>query len=147
MIKCNGKIEAEKGIIHYDCEIVLDRGNGNGQSKSGKIKMKKQKKVTKTFYHTVQKNNQTLQRVIEVEKKKSKNKKYASQFTLANVKIVTDCEIKTINKTEIFTVSTSCGDFEFDKLIIAAGSNAVPKTGSDGSGYGLAIKLGHKVKK
>lgn len=86
MIKCNGKIEAEKGIVHYDCEIVLDRGNGNGQSKGGKIKMKKQKKVTKTFYHTVQKNNQTLQKVIDVEKKKSKNKKYASQFTLANVK-------------------------------------------------------------
>lgn len=34
---------------------------------------------------------------------------------------------------------------ECDKLIIATGSKASPKTGSDGSGYALAKGLGHKV--
>lgn len=32
-----------------------------------------------------------------------------------------------------------------DKVIIATGSKAAPKTGSDGSGYDLAQSLGHKV--
>lgn len=35
--------------------------------------------------------------------------------------------------------------FAGEKLIIAAGSKASPKTGSDGSGYELARKLGHKI--
>lgn len=34
---------------------------------------------------------------------------------------------------------------ECEKLIIAAGSRAYPKTGSDGSGYALAKSLGHTV--
>lgn len=32
-----------------------------------------------------------------------------------------------------------------DKVIIATGSKAAPKTGSDGSGYSLAKSLGHKI--
>lgn len=41
----------------------------------------------------------------------------------------------------------SCGKGEFfaDSLILAAGSKAAPGTGSDGSGYALAGKLGHTV--
>lgn len=34
----------------------------------------------------------------------------------------------------------------FDAIIIACGSKAAPKTGSDGSGYTLAKELGHKLK-
>lgn len=36
---------------------------------------------------------------------------------------------------------------ECDKLIIATGSQAYPKTGSDGSGYELAKSIGHSVNK
>ena len=64
-----------------------------------------------------------------------------------SINLVFDCVIESIDKSNQFTVNTSKGIYTFDKLIIAAGSNASPKTGSDGSGYGLAIKLGHKVKK
>lgn len=35
--------------------------------------------------------------------------------------------------------------FSGDKLIISTGGNAMPKTGSDGSGYELAIQLGHEI--
>lgn len=35
--------------------------------------------------------------------------------------------------------------FVYDKLILATGSKAAPVTGSDGSGYQFARKLGHKI--
>jgi len=44
-----------------------------------------------------------------------------------------------------FTVICSEGEYKFDKVIIATGGRSYPLTGSDGSGYRLAIKLGHKV--
>lgn len=36
--------------------------------------------------------------------------------------------------------------YYFDSIIIACGSKAAPKTGSDGSGYVLSKELGHKLK-
>ena len=36
-------------------------------------------------------------------------------------------------------------DYVFDSVIIATGGKSYPKTGSDGSGYKLALKLGHTV--
>ena len=44
-----------------------------------------------------------------------------------------------------FKVKTDTGVFECDKLIIATGSKAAPSSGSDGSGYEIASKLGHTV--
>lgn len=54
---------------------------------------------------------------------------------------VTDI-IATDNK---FLIKTDYEDYECDKLIIAAGSKAAPKTGSDGFGYKLLEKMGHKI--
>lgn len=48
---------------------------------------------------------------------------------------------------DVFRVTTDKGIYLFDKLIIAAGSMAQEKTGSDGSGYKLAKLLGHTVRK
>lgn len=36
-------------------------------------------------------------------------------------------------------------DMQFDKVIIATGGKSYPKTGSDGSGYLLAARCGHKI--
>lgn len=69
------------------------------------------------------------------------------EMSRLNVRTVYDCDINSIKKEKKFIVSAVKEDFLFDRLIIAAGSNAVPKSGSDGSGYGYAIKLGHTVKK
>ncbi len=45
-----------------------------------------------------------------------------------------------------FNVECTSGDiFKCKKLIIACGGKSASKTGSDGSGYSLAKKLGHKV--
>ncbi len=55
-------------------------------------------------------------------------------------------KVKKIQKNEgRFTVSTQNGDYEFDKVILATGGRSYPLTGSDGSGYRLASKLGHSV--
>ena len=48
-------------------------------------------------------------------------------------------------KDEGFTVITKNGEYSFDKVILATGGKSYPLTGSDGSGYKLAIKLGHSV--
>lgn len=44
-----------------------------------------------------------------------------------------------------FTVTAGKKQHVFDKVIIATGGKSYPLTGSDGSGYKLAMKLGHSV--
>lgn len=44
-----------------------------------------------------------------------------------------------------FLVSTAKNQYKFDSVIIATGGKSYPLTGSDGSGYKLAMKLGHKI--
>lgn len=45
-----------------------------------------------------------------------------------------------------FLIITNKGKLYFDKVILAAGSKASEKTGSDGSGYRIAKAFGHKIK-
>ena len=59
------------------------------------------------------------------------------------VEIRTECPVKAIKKD--LTVMTEYGKTKADSVILAAGSMAAPKTGSDGSGYELAQKLGHHI--
>ena len=44
-----------------------------------------------------------------------------------------------------FAVTAGKEEYSFDKVIIATGGKSYPLTGSDGSGYRLAMKLGHSV--
>ena len=69
------------------------------------------------------------------------------RYTLeqCRVNVVTDCKIKNIQKKQDFLVQTENGNYSFDRLILATGGKAAPKTGSDGSGLLLAKKLGHTV--
>ncbi|MBQ7333107.1 MAG: aminoacetone oxidase family FAD-binding enzyme, partial [Clostridia bacterium] len=48
------------------------------------------------------------------------------------------------NGNSCFTVKTD-KEYSFDRVILATGGKSYPLTGSDGSGYKLAMKLGHKV--
>ncbi len=59
------------------------------------------------------------------------------------VSIITDCQVQEIKKD--LSLVTSKGKKQADALILAAGSMAAPKTGSDGSGYELAKALGHHI--
>lgn len=70
------------------------------------------------------------------------------------VSVVTEAHIREIRVPQSgkdgkregrFTACTDRGDFEADCMILACGGKSFPKTGSDGSGFGLARKLGLRV--
>ncbi|MCM1182269.1 MAG: aminoacetone oxidase family FAD-binding enzyme, partial [Roseburia sp.] len=63
------------------------------------------------------------------------------------VRILTDCEVRALKPTE-HGGRITCGqrmNITYDRLILATGGRAAPATGSDGSGYALARRLGHSV--
>lgn len=63
-----------------------------------------------------------------------------------NVLIQYDVSVTNIKKSgERYIVLTDKGSFQCDRIILATGSKAAPKTGSDGSGYDLAKMLGHHI--
>lgn len=59
----------------------------------------------------------------------------------------TDIHIKEIKKEKGFMVCTDKGNYQADSLILACGGKSFPKTGSDGSGFVLAKKLGLRIEK
>ncbi len=71
------------------------------------------------------------------------------------IKVYTECEVLSVESektyeacaTTRFSVKTTLGIIYAPKLILATGSKAAPRSGSDGSGYELARQLGHKIKK
>lgn len=65
----------------------------------------------------------------------------------SDVSCKTDIHIKEIKKEKGFLVCTDQGDFHADSLILACGGRSFPKTGSDGSGFVLAKKLGLRIEK
>ncbi len=69
------------------------------------------------------------------------------QLINVGVRISMKTNVTSLNKKgEKFIVKTDCGEFMGKSLIIATGSKAYPKTGSDGSGYEFAKKFGHTIK-
>lgn len=64
------------------------------------------------------------------------------------VTIITECKINAIQrdgKTGCIIVSDGMKHYSFDAVVLACGSKAAPKTGSDGSGYKLVKQLGHNI--
>lgn len=65
-----------------------------------------------------------------------------------HVKLACNIQIHRIESSKgRFLVHTDGYVYEADAVILAAGSKAAPATGSDGSGYILAGKLGHHIRK
>lgn len=55
-------------------------------------------------------------------------------------------EVKSLKKTDdVFLLSTSVGDFEFDRVVIATGGVSYPLTGSTGDGYKFSADFNHTV--
>ncbi len=48
-------------------------------------------------------------------------------------------------RDDLFRLSTSAGEVEARKTVLATGGLSLPKTGSDGLGYSLATSLGHTL--
>lgn len=64
------------------------------------------------------------------------------------VTIITECKINSVakdGKTGRIAVSDGVKQYHYDAVVLACGSKAAPKTGSDGSGYKLAKQLGHHI--
>jgi hypothetical protein len=61
-------------------------------------------------------------------------------------KLVVDCRVLGVAATNRgFRITTPHGDLAARTLVLATGGRSVPKTGSDGAGYGFAEQLGHTV--
>ena len=62
------------------------------------------------------------------------------------VKLKLNEKIETIEiRDDCWSVKTSSWSYQADAVVLACGSRCLPKTGSDGSGYRLAAKLGHRI--
>lgn len=62
------------------------------------------------------------------------------------VEVVSDCLVTKIEKgNSSFSVTTNQGIFECDSLVLASGSMAYPKTGSDGMGYEFLKNMNHTI--
>lgn len=64
------------------------------------------------------------------------------------VEVVTDFKAESVERgrrTRLFKVYGKEGVYSFDRVILACGGKAAPKTGSDGSGYRIARQLGHSL--
>ena len=64
---------------------------------------------------------------------------------LLNVKFITDFLVEKIIKEEKFVIKSKTNKIIADKVILATGSKAYPKTGSDGLGYVLAANFNHQI--
>lgn len=66
----------------------------------------------------------------------------------SGVELVTGCRVEEVSRDERtgrIRVQGGGRKFVFDSVILACGGRAAPKTGSDGSGYRLAQRLGHSL--
>lgn len=69
-----------------------------------------------------------------------------TEAKIKGIKIITGENVTKINKNNNqFVIKTENNTYSADKVILATGSKAYPKTGSDGSGYILASSFGHKI--
>ena len=71
----------------------------------------------------------------------------ALRFEMEHLKVSLKCGCDCLEIGKDLTVKTSLGTEKGDAVILSAGSKAAPKTGSDGSGYRLAKRLGHHIRK
>ena len=63
-----------------------------------------------------------------------------------HIKVIYDFKVEHIIKNNTnFIIQSNRDEIICDKVILATGSKACPKTGSDGSGYDLALSLGHTI--
>jgi len=71
---------------------------------------------------------------------------FETAINYSNVTFLTNNKVININRiNNQFIVITNNSQLVVDKVILATGSKAYPKTGSDGSGYLLIKKFGHTI--
>lgn len=74
-----------------------------------------------------------------------------NRISQLGIKIIMEhvCHIGNVNNDKpgkrVWLQTEADKQYYFDSIIMTCGSKAAPKTGSDGSGYGMAKELGHKL--
>jgi predicted Rossmann fold flavoprotein len=64
----------------------------------------------------------------------------------AGVALLVDHRVLDVSRgPDGFRITTAQGDLRARTVVLAAGGRSVPKTGSDGSGYEIAARLGHSI--
>jgi hypothetical protein len=63
----------------------------------------------------------------------------------AEVRIRVNCEVRSVSRTDSFSVETSQGIFEASSLVIATGGLSIPKMGATDFGYHVARQFGLNV--
>ena len=64
------------------------------------------------------------------------------------IETICDSNVSEVKKDDKgFSVVTEKNEYLFDRVIIATGGKAAPKTGSDGSGFKIAKSFGHSITK
>jgi predicted Rossmann fold flavoprotein len=61
-------------------------------------------------------------------------------------RILTDCEVSSVNHNRPFTVTSNSGEFESSSLVIATGGLSIPKMGASDFGYRLARQFDLNVR-
>lgn len=70
------------------------------------------------------------------------------EIAALGIEVVPQCKVQQIKSGQnegLITVKSHDQTFFFDRVVIACGGKAAPKTGSDGSGFELAKQLGHTI--
>lgn len=91
-------------------------------------------KIKNGYYYPNSNQATSIRNALEIEAKRLGVKIYSSY-----------CVEKVEQRQQKFIIDTNQGMLEADYLLIATGSKACPKTGSDGIGYQLAKSFGHKI--
>ena len=68
-----------------------------------------------------------------------------SECKKLNIKIINDITVEKIIKEDCFIINPNKENIKAKNIIIATGSKAAPKTGSDGLGYEISKSLGHNI--
>ena len=62
-----------------------------------------------------------------------------------NIEIIYNTKVEKIIKKDYFIINPGKENIKTEKIILATGSKAAPKTGSDGIGYDIAMNFKHKI--
>lgn len=90
-------------------------------------------KIIDGYYYPFSRTSVTIQNALIEEAKK------------LNVEIIYNIKVEKIIKKDFFIINPEKEKIIAKKVVLCSGSKAAPKTGSDGSGYDLAISFNHKI--
>lgn len=68
-----------------------------------------------------------------------------TEAQINGINIINNIEVTNIEYDKVFKIITNDKIYEAEKVVLATGSYAAPKTGSTGIGYELAKKFGHTI--